>query len=165
VTTIPYPTKKRAIGALLAAPLLPVGVLFVLDAVDRAVHFGAPAIVGAAMLAIYTLIVVEFFSLTLGGITLAALWRRVPLNVLLCSLIGGVVAVLPFLIFGLFSAAQEPMNYDAWVDGQATVVNGVKTSYGRWQDFLALLEIFGLGVLGGGFFWWRCRPTRAQEAA
>ena len=73
---------------------------------------------------------------------------------------GGLVAVLPFLLFGLIPNAQEPINFDAWVDGRATVVNGVKTAYGQWRDFVALLQISGLGLVGGAFFWWLCRPKK-----
>jgi hypothetical protein len=148
---------------LLLAPLLPVGIVLLLDAVDRAVQFGALYIVGAAMLAGYMLIVVELFSLVLGGAILAALWKRIPLNVLWCALLGGLVAALPFVIFGLISASQEPINYDAWTNGRATVMHGVKTPYGRWQDFLAILQIFCLGTIGGGFFWWLCRPKKSVE--
>lgn len=161
--TIKYPTKERAVRSLLVAPLLPVGILFLLDAVDRAVQFGPIYIAGAAMLAVYTLIVVEFFSVVLGGAALAALWGRIPFNVILCVLIGGLVAALPFVMFGIFSGGQEPINYDAWVDGQATVINGVKTPYGQWRDVLANLQIFALGAVGGGFFWWLCRPRKAAE--
>lgn len=161
--TIPYPPKKRAAVALTIAPVLPIGILFLLDAADRAIHYGALALVGAAMLAFYMLIVAEIFSIAIGGIALAVLWQRIPFNVFLCTAIGGLVAALPLLLFCLISAAQEPINYDAWVDNRATVVNGVKTSYGRWRDFLALLQIFGFGMLGGGFFWWLCRSkARAQ---
>ena len=158
-----YPTKARAIRALLLAPLLPVGILFLLDAVDRAIQFGALAIVGAAMLAVYMLVVVEIFSLVLGGAALATLWGRIPFKIYVCVLTGGLIAALPFVVFGLISAAQEPINYDAWVDGRATVINGVKTSDGHWQDFLAILWIFGLGMIGGWFFWWLCRPKRSVE--
>jgi hypothetical protein len=162
--TIQYPAKERAIRSLLVAPLLPVGILFLLDAVDRAIQFGALYIVGAAMLAFYTLVVVEVFSMVLGGAALAILWGRIPFNLFVCALIGGLVAALPFLIFGLISDGQASVNYDAWVDGRATVIDGVKTSYGRWRDFLADLQIFVLGLIGGGFFWWLCRPKKSAES-
>lgn len=148
----------------MAAPLLPVGILFVLDAFGRAQQEGPLAIVGAAMLAFYMLIVVEFFAITLGGLAISLLWGRVPFNIFICMAAGGLVAALPFLLFDLVSAAGEPINYDAWVDGRATVVDGVKTAYGRWRDWLALLQIFGLGVVGGAFFWWLCRSKRHVDA-
>jgi len=159
-----YPSKQQAIGALLTAPLLPVGILFAFDAFSRAQSNGLLAIIGAAMLAFYTLVMVEVFAIVLGGIALAVLWRRIPFNIWICVIAGGLIAALPFLIFGLISAFEEPINYNAWVDGQATVVNGVKTAYGRWQDFLAILEIFGLGAISGAFFWWMCRPKRSAKA-
>lgn len=159
----PYPTKRQAKRALLIAPLLPVGILFLLDAIDRAIHIGLLAIVGAAMLALYMLIVVEVFAVVLGGAALAALWKRIPLNPIICAIIGGLVASLPFLVFGLVSALQEPIHYDAWIDGKATVVSGVKTSFGHWQDFLAILQIFGLGAIGGAFFWWLCRSPEPAD--
>lgn len=162
--TTQYPTKERAVRALLLAPLLPVGILFLLDAIDRAVQFGVLHIVGAAMLAVYMLVVAEVFSVVLGGAALAALWGRIPFNVFVCALIGGVVAALPFVVFGLIPEGHDPINYDAWVDGRPTVINGVKTSYGQWRDVLSILQIFALGAIGGGFYWWLCRPKKSVEA-
>ena len=159
----PYPPKKRAIRSLLVAPLLPVGIVFVLDATDRTLQFGPLAILGAALLSFYMLVIVELVAVTLGGLVLALLWKRVPFNVLICALAGGLVVSLPFLVWNLLFSIDGSLNYDAWVDGRATVVDGVKTSYGRWQDFQFLLQIFALGVVGGGFFWWLCRPTRPAE--
>ena len=83
--TIPYPPKERAIRSLLVAPLLPVGILFLVDAIDRAVQFGALYIFGAAMLAFYMLIVAEVFSMVLGGAALVVLWGRMPFNLFLRS--------------------------------------------------------------------------------
>jgi hypothetical protein len=159
-----YPAKAKASKALVIAPLLPVGVIFALDAFSRAQQDGPLAIVGAVMLAVYVLVVVEIFAVALGGLAIALLWRRIPFNLLICALTGGLVAALPFLIFGLISVFGEPINYDAWVDGRATVVDGVKTAYGRWQDLLAVLQIFGLGALGGAFFWRLCRPKKSETA-
>jgi len=162
--TISYPIKKRAIRALLIAPLLPVGILFLLDAVDRAAQFGALYVVGAAMLAFYILAFVEFFTILFGGLTLALLWKRIPFNLLICALVGGFVAALPFLIDGLISLTTVPLDYDAWDDSHQTVVHGVKTAYGHWQDFIWISEVFGLGMIGGGFFWWLCRSKHSTEA-
>jgi hypothetical protein len=162
--TIEYPTKERAIRALLVAPLLPVGIIFLMDAVDRAIQFGPLYVVGAAMLAVYVMVVVEVLSAIVGGLVLAVLWRRIPFNVFLCALIGGFVAALPFVIIDLISNWQEPINYNASVDGRATVINGVETAYGQWRDVLAMLQIFGLGVIGGGFFWWLCRPKKPADS-
>jgi len=158
-----YPTKSKTRGALVTAPLLPVGILFALDAYSRTMQEGPLAIVGAAMLAVYILVIVEVFSIALGSLAISLLWQRVPFNILICGIAGGLVAALPFLVLGLVFAGGEPTNYDAWVDGQATVVNGVKTSYGRWRDFVDILQIFGLGVIGGVFFWWLCRAKKPIE--
>jgi hypothetical protein len=161
--TIAYPSRQRAFRALLVAPLLPVGILFLLDAVDRTVQFGAPYIVGAAMLAFYILVFVEFFTILFGSITLALIWKRIPFNLLICMLVGGLIAALPFLLYGLISMATVPLDYDAWDDGHQTVVHGVKTAYGHWRDFVWISEVFGLGMIGGGFFWWLCRPKQSPE--
>jgi hypothetical protein len=163
MSTNSNPEKSKAAGALVIAPLLPVGILFALDGFSRAQQDGPLAIVGAAMLAVYMLVIVEILSITLGSLAISLLWGRIPFNIVVCVIAGGLVAALPFLVFGLIFAAGEPINYDAWVDGQATVVNGVKTAYGRWRDFLAILQIFGLGMIGGGFFWWLCRPKKSAD--
>jgi hypothetical protein len=145
------------------APLLPVSIIFLLDAVDRTAQEGPLSIVGAAMLAFYILAFVEFFTILFGGLALALLWKRIPFNLLICALAGGLVAALPFLIYGLISSITVPLDYDAWVGGHQTVVHGIKTAYGRREDFLWIVEVFGLGMIGGGFFWWLCRPKRPSE--
>jgi hypothetical protein len=160
--TIPTPERRQAQKALLLAPLFPVAILFIMDAGDRTLQQGPLAIVGAAMLAFYILVFVEFFTILFGGMALALLWRRVPFNLFLCAFIGGLVAALPFLIYWLMPSFQEPFDYNAWVDGQPTVVDGVKTAYGRLRDFISIIEVFALGLIGGAFFWWLCRPKRPR---
>jgi hypothetical protein len=160
---IPYPSWKRAFTALAAAPLVPVAILFLLDAIDRATLFGPASIAGAALLAILMLVVVEAFTLAIGGLLLRVLWQRVPFSLPLCMLLGGIVATLPVLLLVGASMLSDGGNYSAWSDGKATVLNGTTTAYGYWQDLVTLFWSFLLGTIGGSTFWWLCRTRRSAE--
>ncbi len=151
-----FPPKAAASRALLLAPLLPTGALFLLDSVSRAIQHGPLAIAGAAILAVYVLIVMEVFAVIVGGVLLAAVWERIPFHALVLAVLGGFIASLPLL--GLMLLPQP--SFDAWYDGQPTVIDGVKTTYGYWRDALAVGQVFVFGAMGGAFFWWLCRPSK-----
>jgi hypothetical protein len=63
--------------------------MFFLDATARAILHGPLAIVGAAMLAGYVLVVMEVFAAVVGGAVLALVWERIPFHVLIFSVLGG----------------------------------------------------------------------------
>ena len=155
-----FPTKAFAFRALVLAPFLPIGILFVLDSASRTIQQGPLAIAGAALLALYILIVMEVCAVVVGGAVLAAVWERIPFNGLVCAALGGFIANVPLL--GLMLLPQH--NFDAWYDGDPTVINGVKTTYGYWRDALAVGEVFVFGAIGGAIFWWLCRPSKFAKS-
>ena len=153
-----FPSRERAFAALIRAPLVPVALLFILDASDRVMQSGPLAIVGSAMLSFYILVVMEVASIAIGGPILALLWKKTSFNVLLTSVLGGGIALLPVLALLLLPSG----NYDAWIDGERTVIEGQKTAYGQWRDLQVLALVFAFGSIGGASFWWFGRP-KADE--
>ena len=75
-----FPSRERAFAALIRAPLVPAALLFILDASDRVMQSGPLAIVGAAMLSFYILVVMEVASIAIGGPILALFWKRTSFN-------------------------------------------------------------------------------------
>jgi hypothetical protein len=163
MTAIPYPSYKRAFASLAAAPLMPVAILFLLDATDRALQFGPVALAGAALLAVLIFVVVEAFTLVFGGLMLRVLWGRVPFSLPLCMLFGGIVALLPMLLLDAASIYSNSGNVNAWSDNHPTVIDGVTTAYGYWEDLVGLFWSCLLGTIGGSTFWWLCRSKRLTE--
>jgi len=158
-----YPTSRRALLALLLAPVPPVLLLFLFDVAERVSAFGSEAILGAALLAIYTLIVAEVLAIVFGGIALVTLWHRVRASLPVALLVGGAVATLPIAVFILLMSIDMGGSgtYNASYNGQSTVIDNKKTAYGLWRDFISLSYLFGLGALGGATFWLICRPKKS----
>ena len=121
-------------------------------------QFGPLDIVGAAMFAVYVLAVMEIFSLVVGGLILEVLWRRTSFNIVLTTLLGGFIAILPVLALLL----QPSGNYSAWVDGEPTVIGGLKTSFGYWQDLNMLVTVLVFGAIGGASVWWFGKPKAPE---
>lgn len=150
-----FSTREQAFAALIRAPLVPAALLFAWDAALRTMHHGPLAIVGAALLSVYVLAVMETVSLLVGGAILALIWKRVSFNVLFTSALGGLIAILPLL--ALLALPIVP-GLNAWSDGKPTVVDGHKTEYGRWRDIQTLATVFAFGMVGGASFWWFGKP-------
>jgi len=125
------------------------------------------AIAGAALLAVYTLIVAEVIAVVFGGIALVALWYKVRFSFSVALLVGGAVAALPIAILVGLSSIDigGSGTYSASYNGHLTVINNVKTGYGMWRDFIAFSLLFGLGTLGGATFWLVCRTKKAMALA
>ena len=66
-----------------------------------------------------------------------------------CSIVGAIVAALPWSIIGLIPSGATY----ASVGGQATMINGARTTYGWLLAFQSILQIAAFGVLGGVVFW------------
>jgi hypothetical protein len=160
VTRLSFPPRSAAGAALVRAPLPPVALLFALNGIERALAVGPLAIVGAALFAFYVLIAMEIVALVIGGLVLSVIWNRVPFHIVIFMILGGLIACIPFATMLLLPSG----NYDAWTNGQATVIDGVKTAYGRMQDLQTAAIVFAFGSIGGASFWWFARrPKNGEE--
>jgi len=153
-----FSSSDRALSALIKAPLVPVAIVFLLDAYDRVLQLGPLAVFGAAILAFYILIVMEFVSLLVGGLILKFLWNRMSFNLWFTSLLGGLIAILPLV--GMLVLPNP--DYNAWVDGKPTVISGQTTSHGHSRNAETLAVVFAFGALGGASFWWFGRPRQVE---
>ena len=161
-----YPSKRRALTALAVAPIAPVIVIFVLDAIDRASTSGIASVSGAALLAGYMLIVAEMLAFVFGGLALVVLWHRTRVSLPISMLVGAIVAAGPIaLVVALMSIAPSSGTYNASYNGRPTVVDNQKTPYGLWRDAVSFAYLFGLGALGGSAFWVICRTEESEGAA
>lgn len=143
------PSVLRVLAALPIAPLP--SLLILLALMTDWTVFSFEYLAGAWP----ALVVVELIAIVVGGISAALLLHRIEFSLLSCTLTGGFVAILPFLLIVFFTAIGGS-TVDASINGTATVIDGSKTLYGYWQDtkFFGILGL--LGGVGGAFFYWLC---------
>lgn len=154
------PSARRALIALLLAPVLPVLLVEGWDSVGGASTRGEPSIGGAALFALYALVMAEGLTVVLGGVALAALWHRTRMSLPLAAMVGGAVAAVPFAAIKAVPAIDlcDSGTYSGSYNGHLTFIANEKTPHGLWRDVVALGQWFGLGAIGGATFRLICRP-------
>jgi hypothetical protein len=152
------PGRLRVGVALLVAPAIPA----------LAFSLVSPAYEGLPNLAdrvwrtfeIVTVVGGYLPTLVLGLPAILIFKRRLRPTVLNCAVAGACVAALPWAVLVALSRPDE-----ADIGGRATVIHGVPTLFGLFEDGKFVSMIAALGVLGGVAFWllgvFDPRPRRA----
>jgi hypothetical protein len=140
--------SHRDLRALFLAPLLATSLLVLFEGISRAIAFGPLAFVGALLLGVYVAIVMELFALLLGLPVIILLRNRLH-SLLLCVVVGAVIAALPLLLLSLLA----PLPDSASVNGISTVISGRRTAEWYVQLAQAVAICSAFGAFGGGAFW------------
>jgi hypothetical protein len=85
--------------------------------------------------------------------------RHFTAGLISCSIVGAIVAALPWAIIGLLPSGAT----QASVGGSATVIDGVRTAYGWLLAAQSILQIAAFGLLGGAVFWVVAVGNRRQS--
>jgi hypothetical protein len=100
-------------------------------------------------------------GLVLGVPAFLFLRKYVAFNLLNCTVVGAVVAALPWALLVLFPVAQE-----ASLDGSMTVADGHLTWFGLLTGAALVALVTPFGALGGVAFWFTAtlhtRSTRSS---
>ena len=146
----PQPPAWRLLLGLVLAPLLPAVLFSLIESGDlgsvwlAAVFGGYPA------------------AIVLGIPAYLLLRNRVEPRVGTLMLVGGLIAMAPWLLLSLVSGADQ-----AAVGNCVTVIDGRRTWCGYLSMIDMLARIFAYGAIGGLAFWicavWRGMPSEAGK--